>query len=99
MSRSTFTLSTLEPTLTISFRNPKAPLFPAFKDSVKGLPSNIYDPYPEYNSRAWRKKWRGEHEPCLGPRGVDVNDNAGDLLVVHRYQKRGELDTRYQISQ
>lgn len=73
------------------FSNPKAPLFPAFKDSVKGLPSNIYDPYPEYNTPAWRKKWRGEHEPCLGPRGVDVNENADDMLVVHRLQKQRGL--------
>lgn len=68
--------------------NPKAPLFPAFEDAVKGLPSNIYDPYPEYNSRAWRENWRGEHEPCLGPRGVDVNGNADDTLVVHRLQRQ-----------
>ncbi|CAD6586981.1 MAG: hypothetical protein ASARMPRED_002960 [Alectoria sarmentosa] len=71
----------------VSF-NPKAPLFPAFKDSIKGLPSSLYDPYPEYNSRAWRKNWRGEHEPCLGPRGVEVNGNVDDTLVVHRLHKQ-----------
>ena len=31
------------------------------------------------------------HEPCLGPRGVDVNDNPDDTLVVHRLRKQREL--------
>ena len=28
------------------------------------------------------------HEPCLGPRGVEVNDNPDDTLVVHRLEKQ-----------
>lgn len=57
------------------------------------LPSDIYNPYPEYNSPAWRKKWKGTHAACKGPRGVDVNEHEDDMLVAHRLEtKGGEYD-------
>ena len=54
-------------------RNPKAPLFPAFRTSSNDLERQSYDPYPDYNGRMWRKKWKGSYALCRGPRGEEVS--------------------------
>lgn len=43
-----------------------------------------YRPLPEYNSAGWRKKWRGEYVPCLGPRSVPLNESTDDEVQVYR---------------
>lgn len=66
-------------------RNPQAPSFPAFKTSADELPSQLYNPYPNYNSRTWKGRWKGAHATCLGPRGVDVNGNEADMVWANRH--------------
>ena len=46
------------------------------------LPFAPYNPYPDYNTREWKKQWRGAHKACMGPRGVNVNGNTDDMLVA-----------------
>ena len=70
---------------------PMRPSIPALQGSARELPSDFYDPYPEYNSRKWRKKWKGTHAPCLGPRGVDVNVNPDDMVKAHRLKTKGGI--------
>lgn len=53
------------------------------------LPFELYDPYPDYNSKAWKKKWHGTHFSCKGPRGVDVNGNADDTLGAYKLPADG----------
>ncbi|KAI4165567.1 MAG: hypothetical protein LQ342_000980 [Letrouitia transgressa] len=54
-----------------------------FQTSSLHLPVEPFDPYPEYNSPRWKKKWKGTHVACVGPRNVDVNNNADDMIVAH----------------
>ncbi|KAL9602518.1 MAG: hypothetical protein Q9219_001813 [cf. Caloplaca sp. 3 TL-2023] len=54
-----------------------------FKTSALGLPFKLYDPYPTYNSVSWKQKWHGAHVGCEGPRGIDVNGNADDMLGAY----------------
>ncbi|KAL8714313.1 MAG: hypothetical protein Q9220_001644 [cf. Caloplaca sp. 1 TL-2023] len=55
-----------------------------FNQSAVGLSLEIYDPYPDYNSQAWRTKWHGSHSSCEGPRGVDLNGNKDDMLGAYK---------------
>lgn len=41
-----------------------------------------YDPFPVSNDLTSFGTAQGEHRPCLGPRGVDVNGNADDMLAA-----------------
>ncbi|KAH9882342.1 hypothetical protein J1614_000578 [Plenodomus biglobosus] len=43
-----------------------------------------YKPFPKYNTPDWRKRWRGEYQPCLGPRGVPLNESTDDETQVYR---------------
>ena len=49
-----------------------------------------YNPYPDYNSAEWKKIWRGNHMFCTGPRGLYVNGDPEDMLVVHQLPDGGE---------
>ncbi|CAG7974360.1 unnamed protein product [Penicillium olsonii] len=45
----------------------------------------IYDPYPSYNTFKWHKIWTGNHQPCRGPRGRDIDrSNTEDMMMVYR---------------
>ena len=44
------------------------------------FPSRPYDVYPDYKARGWRQRLHGSRQPCLGPRGVNVNNNPGDMI-------------------
>ena len=57
------------------------------------MPLELYDPYPDYNSKDWRKKWHGAHFPCKGPRGVDVNGNPDDMLGAYKPPSTGQALT------
>ncbi|KAI1341766.1 hypothetical protein F5Y15DRAFT_375217 [Xylariaceae sp. FL0016] len=59
---------------------------------VAGSPSEpvIYDPYPDYNSRAWRKHWKGEFFACEGPQGTILNrSNPDDMMTVYHGTQSG----------
>ncbi|KAJ5478145.1 hypothetical protein N7530_003654 [Penicillium desertorum] len=50
----------------------------------------IYDPYPAYNSREWKKKFHGKFQSCLGPRGRDLDRrSAEDMVQVYKGQQAG----------
>ncbi|KAL8968759.1 MAG: hypothetical protein Q9197_004710 [Variospora fuerteventurae] len=55
-----------------------------FTTSAIDIPFEIYDPYPDYNSKTWKDEWKGAHFACEGPRGVDVNGNADDMFGAYR---------------
>ncbi|KAF2021244.1 hypothetical protein BU24DRAFT_438432 [Aaosphaeria arxii CBS 175.79] len=42
-----------------------------------------YKPFPDYNSPAWGKKWRGQHVSCLGPRNIPLNISTDDEVQVY----------------
>ncbi|KAF2727840.1 hypothetical protein EJ04DRAFT_593844 [Polyplosphaeria fusca] len=50
--------------------------------SVGGNPV-AYKPFPEYNSKAWRKNWRGEFVACMGPRNARLNVSTDDDVQVY----------------
>lgn len=51
---------------------------------------SIYDPYPAYNSRNWKKEFHGKFRPCEGPRGHDLDRNsADDMIQVYMGQQDG----------
>ena len=58
-------------------------------NSPHPVPS-IYDPYPAYNSRKWRKKYHGTFRPCLGPRGRDLDrSRPEDMVMVYKGKQIG----------
>jgi hypothetical protein len=42
-----------------------------------------YLPYPDYNSDAWRKEWKGDYVPCKGARGKPLNESPDDLVKAY----------------
>ncbi|KAL4905768.1 hypothetical protein BDW74DRAFT_184848 [Aspergillus multicolor] len=45
----------------------------------------IYDPYPKYNSEAWRRSWKGTFHACQGPRGTTLDRrNPDDMVLAYR---------------
>ncbi|KAJ5892600.1 hypothetical protein N7504_009291 [Penicillium tannophilum] len=62
-------------TLTLTSSDPTIPGAP------HPVPS-IYDPYPLYTSRKWRREHHGHFKPCLGPRGRDLDRNQPDDMVL-----------------
>ena len=48
------------------------------------LPFAPYDPYIKDESPR-----RGSRKPCLGPRGVDMNDNPDDMLIAYSVNSKG----------
>ena len=42
--------------------------------------SRPYDIYPDYKARGRWQRLHGSRRPCVGPRGVNVNDNPGDMI-------------------
>jgi hypothetical protein len=48
-----------------------------------------YKPFPKYNSKAWKKQWKGEHVACTGPRGVPLNISADDEVQVYKGIPKG----------
>ncbi|KXG50850.1 uncharacterized protein PGRI_064220 [Penicillium griseofulvum] len=48
----------------------------------------IYDPYPSYNSREWKKQFHGKFRPCLGPRNRYLDRrSAEDMIQVYKGQQ------------
>ena len=62
------------------------------------LPASHLDPYPIYNSRQWRSRWRGIHRPCQGPRGSHVNGNKDDMLLGRKTTLSGKFASTRQSS-
>ncbi|KAK4694677.1 hypothetical protein P7C71_g2946, partial [Lecanoromycetidae sp. Uapishka_2] len=62
-------------------KDPKAPSIPAFKESAESLPSDVYNPYPEYNSREWKKRWRDQ--------SIDIVSHAAPEPVIGSYKETG----------
>ncbi|KAL4998393.1 hypothetical protein BDV10DRAFT_201272 [Aspergillus recurvatus] len=54
-------------------------------DSLPSPPgSAIYDPYPDYNSQAWSKRWKGTFKACEGPRGRRLSrQDPGDMVLAY----------------
>lgn len=48
-----------------------------------------YNTYPSYNDQAWSQRWHGSQQPCLGPRGVNVNSNPDDMLEARDVDPKG----------
>lgn len=44
----------------------------------------VYKPFPKYNSRDWQEKWHGEYVPCIGPRGIALNESSDDEIQAYR---------------
>ncbi|KAK5166730.1 uncharacterized protein LTR77_008274 [Saxophila tyrrhenica] len=42
-----------------------------------------YLPYPDYNSEAWKKEWKGEFVPCEGARGKLLNQSLDDWVEAY----------------
>ena len=43
-------------------------------------PPQPYNIYPDYKTQTSSQRWHGSSQPCLGPRGVNVNSNPDDML-------------------
>jgi len=39
-----------------------------------------YEPYPAYNTPAWKSQWRGQYVPCEGARGQLLNESKEDIV-------------------
>lgn len=49
-----------------------------------------YNPYPDYNSAAWKRKWRGSYQSCVGPDGALLDPkNEGTAMKGYRWNQSG----------
>lgn len=49
-----------------------------------------YNPYPDYNSAAWKRKWRGSYQPCVGPDGALWDPKKEDTAMKgYRWNQSG----------
>ncbi|KAJ6004542.1 hypothetical protein N7522_006187 [Penicillium canescens] len=56
----------------------------------------IYDPYPAYNSRKWKKQYHGKFQPCIGPRGHFLDrKRPEDMVQVYKGQQTGFPEPRF----
>ena len=39
-----------------------------------------YHPYPRYDSEDYKRTFRGDFVPCLGPRGIRLNESVDDAV-------------------
>jgi Protein of unknown function (DUF3405) len=44
---------------------------------------HLHNPYPNYNSLDYKKRYRGQHVICDGPRGPLTSSNAGDTVSAY----------------
>ena len=58
--------------------------FPDLNSFNQPLTFAHYDPYIKDGS-----PWHGSRKQCLGPRGVDTNDNSDDMLIAHSVNLEG----------
>lgn len=57
---------------------------------------SIYDPYPDYNSKSWRRQYHGHFRECLGPRGRNVDrSRAEDMVLVYKGKQVGFPESRF----
>ncbi|KAJ5779394.1 hypothetical protein N7457_007114 [Penicillium paradoxum] len=57
---------------------------------------SIYDPYPPYNSRKWKKQFHGKFQSCLGPRGRYLDRKSPeDMMQVYKGQQAGFPPPRF----
>ncbi|CAI7664862.1 unnamed protein product [Penicillium manginii] len=57
---------------------------------------SIYDPYPRYNSRKWKKENEGVFQPCLGPRGRDLDrTRLEDMMLVYKGNQIGFPESQF----
>ena len=66
------------------------PTPPKWQELANNRDSIVYNPYPKYNSLAWRAKWKGHHALCKGPTGGDVNDNPDDMITAYEREEEGK---------
>ncbi|KAF2191984.1 hypothetical protein K469DRAFT_719047 [Zopfia rhizophila CBS 207.26] len=52
-------------------------------DKAAASSPQAYKPFPKYNSAQWKKQWKGEYVPCIGPRGVSLNESTDDEVQVY----------------
>ncbi|KAF2113683.1 hypothetical protein BDV96DRAFT_496189 [Lophiotrema nucula] len=43
----------------------------------------VYKPLPDYNSKSWKKSWKGNYVACTGPRGIPLNISTDDDVQVY----------------
>jgi hypothetical protein len=56
----------------------------------------IYDPYPAYNSRAWKKQYHGKFQPCMGPRGHSLDrKRPEDMVQVYKGRQNGFPEPKF----
>ena len=57
------------------------------------LPPQIYNVYPDHNAPTSSQRWHGSRQPCLGPRGENVNGNPDDMLKAWAVGTAGKRRT------
>ena len=49
-----------------------------------------YNPYPDYNSAAWKRKWRESYQQCVGPDGALLDPKNEDMAMKgYRWNQSG----------
>jgi hypothetical protein len=61
------------------------------KDDHYSVPQPIpYNPYPQYNSAAWKRKWKGSYQSCVGPDGTLLDpENENTAMKGYRWNQSG----------
>lgn len=80
----------MHPILRLDLRNNKFYLGGLSGLTSKDTRAVVYDPYPLYNTAAWRGQWKGDFQSCEGPRGADLDRSSpDDMTTVYRGNQEG----------
>ena len=51
--------------------------------------AQIYNPYPDYHSEDYQRDRWGVYVPCMGPRGLRLNESLEDTVSAYRGRPKG----------
>lgn len=51
----------------------------------------VYNPYPDYENEEYKRNYVGTFVPCMGPRGVRLNESTDDEVYAYPGYPKGGL--------
>ena len=58
-----------------------------------GSSPQIYDPYPDYNDESYKQTYAGNYVPCVGPRGLRLDESKEDEVLAYVGSPKGLFES------
>ena len=59
----------------------------------RGSGPQIYDPYPDYNDESYKHTYAGNYVPCVGPRGLRLDESSEDEVLAYVGSPKGLFES------